>query len=81
MYLTADLIHCYFCVFSGNMQRFTVAKHNESKDHKQAEEADQLRRQLYDVPKSLSLVRKCIYFTQRTLLPNKIYLTVLLIPS
>ena len=38
----------YF-LFSGNLQRSTITKHNESKEHKNALEADYMRRQLYDI--------------------------------
>lgn len=37
----------YISVFTGNLQRSTVVKHNEAKEHKQALEAHHMRRQLY----------------------------------
>ena len=39
-----------FCIFSGNLQRSTLVKHNGSKEHKDSIECDHMRRQLYDVP-------------------------------
>lgn len=41
----------FFVLFiSGNLQRSTVIKHNCSREHKASIEADQMRRQLYDIP-------------------------------
>ncbi|KAH3891959.1 hypothetical protein DPMN_016069, partial [Dreissena polymorpha] len=65
-----------------NLQRSTVVKHNDCQEHKHAQEAEQLRRRLYDVQKSPEhdVPVKCsesemhlfraTYFTAKENLPN-----------
>lgn len=46
------------------MQRSTLVKHNDSKDHKHAVQADTLRRQLYDTTPDESTESTCINATE-----------------
>ena len=82
-YLDILIIVC-FCLFSGNLQRSTLVKHNSCKDHKDSVEADKLRRQLYDVEETSSKESSCpipvkeselhlfraTYFVAKELRPN-----------
>lgn len=55
-----------FFFISGNLQRSTLLKHNESKDHKNAVQADHMRQQLYGTDPEVEKEEPIIHISEST---------------